>query len=255
MKPRVCILKTDGTNCDQETAHAFTLAGAAVETVLLNRLRLEKNLLHQFQILVIPGGFSYGDDIASGKILALEMMLFLHDQLREFLDQGNLIIGICNGFQVLVRAQLLPSCEQGKQEVTLVENDSGKFECRWVELAVEPTNCIFTRGISESIMLPVAHAEGKFFTPQESLEQLELNNLVVFRYAKEASATNEYPYNPNGSMDNIAGMCDSTGRILGMMPHPERFIYSYHHPLYRRETPEPVGLKIFSNAVEYAKQA
>ncbi len=254
MKPRVCILKTDGTNCDRETAHAFSLAGADVETILFNRLSSGKNLLKHYQILVIPGGFSYGDDIASGKILALEMMLFLQDQLDEFVQDGKLILGICNGFQALVRAQLLPGGTQEKQEATLRTNDSGKFECRWVELSVEESHCVFTQGMAQSICLPVAHAEGKFVTNDAMLETVEAKHQPVFRYAHNGEATDEYPFNPNGSLNNIAGVCDSTGRILGLMPHPERFIYSYQHPLYRRENVDPVGLTIFNNAVEYAKQ-
>lgn len=251
MKPRVCILKTDGTNCDYETAHAFALAGAEVKTVLLNQIRAKKELLNNFEILALPGGFSYGDDIASGKILALELMLLLQDQLREFIERGKLIIGICNGFQVLVRAQLLPHSASQKQEATLVGNDSGKFECRWVSLQVESNNCIFTRDIEGSIMLPVAHAEGKFFAEEKKLNQLEEEKLVVFRYAQNESATAQYPYNPNGSMHSIAGITDQTGQILGLMPHPERFVYSYQHPLHAREKIEPAGLVFFKNAVNY----
>jgi len=245
MKPRVCVLKTDGTNCDQETMHAFQLAGADPQLVLINQLRAQKDLLKQFQILAIPGGFSYGDDIASGKILAVELMQFLYDQLHEFVAQGKLIIGICNGFQVLVRAQLLPQLHTGNQEATLLDNNSGKFECRWSSLKVEPTQCVFTKDLTEEIMLPVAHAEGKFFAQQDMLDELESQGLVVFRYAQDGQQTDCYPYNPNGSVHNIAGICDTTGRILGMMPHPERFIYAYQHP----QKLEPLGLKLFKNAV------
>jgi phosphoribosylformylglycinamidine synthase subunit PurQ / glutaminase len=256
MKPRICILKTDGTNCDQETAHACVRAGGHGEIVLLNQLRAQKNLLSQFQVLVIPGGFSYGDDIASGKILALELMIFLYDQLNEFVEQGKLIIGICNGFQVLVRAQLLPQRNNHKQIATLLTNDSGKFECRWVSLNIEPTDCIFTQGLAgTTIMLPIAHAEGKFFAQEEDLNHLEAENLVVLRYGKNTSTIpDDHPYNPNGSVHDIAGICNPTGRVFGLMPHPERFIYSYQHPLRTREKNDPIGLTIFKNAIEYAQR-
>lgn len=255
MKPRVCILKTDGTNCDQETAHAFKLAGADVQTVLLNRLCRQKNMLNEFQILAIPGGFSYGDDIASGKILALELMTFLKDQLNEFIAQGKLIIGICNGFQVLVRAQMLPQSTAAEQQATLLSNDSGKFECRWVQLRIEKSSCIFTNGMhDQTIMLPVAHAEGRFFAPENNLTQMETEHRVVLRYADGDDATQQYPANPNGSLHAIAGVCDASGRIFGLMPHPERFVYCYQHPLRTSGLHEPMGLKIFSNAVAYAKK-
>ncbi len=255
MKPKVCVLKTDGINCDQETVHAFTIAGAEAEIVLLNQLRAQKNQLDKFQILVIPGGFSYGDDIASGKILALELMLFLQDQLQDFVDKGKLIIGICNGFQVLVRAQLLPQVSMQRQQATLLTNDSGKFECRWVSLRVEKSNCIFTQGLEDSsITLPVAHAEGKFFAETQELNQIESEHLVALRYTHDDKATQEYPYNPNGSLHSIAGVTDISGRVFGLMPHPERFIYAHQHPWRTRKQYEPVGLKIFANAVSYTKQ-
>ena len=255
MKPKVCVLKTDGINCDQETVHAFNVAGGHAEIVLLNQLRAQKNLLDKFQILVIPGGFSYGDDIASGKILALELMLFLQEQLQEFVDQRKLIIGICNGFQVLVRAQLLPQVSKKQQQATLLTNDSGKFECRWVNLKVEKSNCIFTQGLADSsITLPVAHAEGKFFAETQELNQIESKHLVALRYAHDDMAIEEYPYNPNGSLHGIAGVADSSGRVFGLMPHPERFIYDYQHPRRTKSDADPVGLKIFENAVSYAKQ-
>lgn len=255
MKPRVCILKTDGTNCDQETAHAFSLAGAEVQTVLLTELFEKKELLNKFQILAIPGGFSYGDDIASGTVFALELMVFLQDQLHEFIRKGKLIIGVCNGFQVLVRAKLLPAFAVAQQQATLITNDSGKFECRWVSLKVEQSNCVFTQGLADQqMMLPVAHVEGKFFAHKAELDQLEQNNLIALRYAYNDVATQEYPHNPNGSLRAIAGVCDISGRVFGLMPHPERFVYAHQYPQRTRQTVEPMGRTIFSNAVNYAKQ-
>ncbi len=255
MKPRVCILKTDGTNCDQETAHAFSLAGADTKTVLLNELIARKEMLNEFQILALPGGFSYGDDIASGKLFALELELFLKEQLHEFVAQKKLIIGICNGFQVLVRAKLLPHIESSRQYATLTTNDSGAFECRWVQLKVEKSNCVFTQGLeNKSIMLPVAHAEGKFYAQAADLEQIEAKQLVALRYADDTGNTQKYPANPNGSLHAIAGACDETGRVFGLMPHPERFVYEYQHPQRTRTLVEPFGRMIFSNAVNYAMQ-
>jgi phosphoribosylformylglycinamidine synthase len=245
MKPRIAVLKTDGTNCDQETIHAFNLAGADAQLVLLTQLKVQKDLLHRFDMLVIPGGFSYGDDIASGKVLALELQNILHDHLRQFIDAGKLIMGICNGFQVLVRTGLLPHFSE-QQEVTLTDNQSRKFECRWVPLIVEDSACVFTRGLSGEIALPVAHAEGNFFASPAMVAEIEAQNLVVLRYAHSA-----YPDNPNGSLHNIAGICDSSGRVFGLMPHPERFVYSYQHPLHTRQQMVPIGRKIFENAVAY----
>ena len=251
-KPRVCILKTDGTNCDVETAHAFELAGAESRTVLLTRLLKHPQLLNEFDILALPGGFSYGDDIASGTLFALELMQFLREELAGFVAQGKLIIGICNGFQVLVRAKLLPDLSAKSQQATLLTNDSGKYECRWTSLQVEQTNCVFTTGLAEKeMMLPVAHAEGKFFVQKQQLAQLEKRKQVVLRYIADHEATQTYPHNPNGSLHAIAGLCDTTGRVLGLMPHPERFIYSYQHPERTRKKVEPMGLKLFENAVRY----
>ncbi len=250
MKPRVCILKTDGTNCDNETVHSFEKVGADAQIVLLNQLRSGEKKLSSFEILVIPGGFSYGDDIASGKLFALELMNFLSDQLHDFIAQSKLIIGICNGFQVLVRAGLLPYPQKKEQHATLLHNNSGKFECRWISLIIEPSECIFMRGlVGKQIKIPVAHGEGKFFATQSVMDQLESDQLVVARYASpEGVATDHYPDNPNGSLHAIAGVCDSTGRIFGLMPHPERFIYEYQSPFQEQE---PAGITIFSNAISY----
>jgi phosphoribosylformylglycinamidine synthase len=251
MKPRVCILKTDGTNCDQETAHAFTIAGATVDTVLFKQLLDQKIALKNYQILVIPGGFSYGDDIASGKILALELMLFLQHEINNFIANDKLILGICNGFQVLARAQLLPYPESTSQTISLIQNDSAKFECRWVSLKIEPNHCVFTQNMPDEIMLPVAHAEGKFFALQHILDHIEKKQLVALRYAHDGHATDQFPFNPNGSLHNIAGVCDTTGRILGLMPHPERFVYPHQHPLTKRTSIQPAGKLFFENAVRY----
>lgn len=255
MKPRVCILRTDGTNCDAETFYAFEKAGGECALVHVNQLRNGAEKLSRYQILAIPGGFSYGDDVHSGKILSVELTSFLKEQLLEFVDQGKPVIGICNGFQVLVRTGLLPWGEPGSIRVTLMQNDSGRFECRWVNLRVEKTNCIFTRGMEGAIVqYQVAHGEGKFYTDEKTLQDMEQAGLVVFRYADPATGerTQTYPHNPNGSLHAIAGICDRSGRVLGLMPHPERFVETYHHPNWRRSyIAEPHGVPLFRNAVAY----
>lgn len=256
MKPQVCILRTDGTNCDTETLYAVEKAGARGRLVHINQLRSGSKNLLDYQLLVIPGGFTYGDDVHSGKILAVELSSFLKDQMLEFVSRGKLILGICNGFQVLVRTGLLPQGKPGDIAVTLINNDSGRFECRWVNMRVEESNCIFTRGMEGSVVsYQAAHGEGKFYTGKNTLEQLETSGQVVFRYCTAAGEpTSSYPANPNGSLNAIAGICDPTGRIMGLMPHPERFIEPYHHPNWRRQPMEPHGLAIFENAVAYARQ-
>lgn len=262
-KPKVCVLRTAGTNCDKETAFAFSEAGAEAEPIHINQLVAQERALHDFQILAFPGGFSYGDDIAAGKILANELRCKLALDLKKFIAEGKLILGICNGFQILVKAGLLPGNEELKQETSLIINDSGKFEDRWVYLKSAKASsgfsakCVWTRNLPEIIYLPVAHGEGKFITKEKSvLEGLRKNHQIVFQYCDEEGSLGDYPYNPNGSLDNIAGICDGTGRILGLMPHPERHIKFSQHPRWtgedRRKAGE--GFAIFKNGVEYAKE-
>lgn len=261
-QPKVLILRTAGTNCDAETDTAFRLAGAGTALVHIQNLISGKVNLIDYQILAIPGGFSYGDDIAAGILLAIEMKHKLTDTLNEFVADGKLVIGICNGFQVLVRTGLLPgmsssdsSTPEMTQRTTLAMNTSARFECRWVDLETQASPCVFTKGIKPRVYLPVAHAEGRFTAPADVLADLEANNQVVFRYADSA-----YPNNPNGSDADIAGICDATGRIFGLMPHPERFLTKWNHPRWTRLTEtqdttsaEGDGLAIFKNAVNYVK--
>lgn len=261
-KPGVCILRTAGTNCDKETYFAFLKAQGAPELVHINELINKQKLLEDYQILVIPGGFSYGDDLGAGKILANELKFKLIEDIVKFVREGKLILGICNGFQVLVKSGLLSVNTQLKQDISLIINDSGKFEDRWVYLKsqgpeTKNRKCVWTQGLPEIIYLPVAHGEGKFIAQdKQALDKLRKNQQVVFRYCDEKGNFSGYPRNPNGSEDNIAGICDETGRILGMMPHPERHIDIAQHPraseFSRRQ--EGDGLQIFRNGIEYIKK-
>ncbi len=262
MKPKVCVLRTAGTNCDQEAAFAFSKVGASVELVHVNTLIRQEDSLAEYQILAIPGGFSYGDDIAAGKILANELRHKLIDDLKRFVEAGKLIIGICNGFQILVKSGLLPGNKELKQDASLIINDSGKFEDRWVYLKSQATShkpqveCVWTQNLPEVIYLPVAHGEGKFLTQDKTvLERLKKNGQIAFQYCDEQGNLSGYPYNPNGSQDNIAGITDETGRIFGLMPHPERHIDIMQHPrwLKAKSNGEGGGLQIFRNGVEYAQ--
>jgi phosphoribosylformylglycinamidine synthase subunit PurQ / glutaminase len=256
IKPKVCILRSAGTNCDKETAAAFKLAGSDPELLHINSLVSRQRRLSDFHILALPGGFSYGDDIASGKIFANELRFKLADSLRQFIAEGKLIIGICNGFQILVKSGLLRSSPELKQDTSLIINDSGKFEARWVYL--KPAGkCVWTKDLKKIIYLPVAHGEGKFVTQDKSvLNRLNKNRQIVFQYCDAQGKLCGYPNNPNGSIENIAGITDETGRILGLMPHPERHLWSVQHPRNweLKSKHEGDGLQIFRNGVKYVKE-
>lgn len=257
--PKVLVLKADGTNRDEEMAYAFKVAGAQPQIVHVNDLRLKKEKLSSFQVLALPGGFAYGDDIVSGKILAIELISFFKEELEKFISRKDTaILGVCNGFQVLVRTSLLPFRKIGQMNVTLTNNDSGHFECRWVKVKVNEKNkSPFLLGLdNEIIWLPVAHGEGKFFASNETIKTIEQSNLVAFRYVDNSGKeTMVYPDNPNGSLNAIVGITDQTGRILGMMPHPECFIRKEQHPNWRRSKIEVDGLPLFKNIVEFVKKA
>jgi phosphoribosylformylglycinamidine synthase len=253
-KPRVCILKADGTNCEIETAHAFEMAGAEAEIVPMNLLRWRERRLADYDVLAAPGGFSYGDDVSSGKVMAVELMSFLADDMGEFAASGKPILGVCNGFQVLVRTGILPFGELGTMHATLATNESGRFECRWVDMALE-SDAEIVAGLPRLVQLPAAHAEGRFFADDDTMRRIEESGLVALRYVNgDGQPTQQYPDNPNGSLAAIAGITDPRGRVLGLMPHPERFVTRHQHPDRERRPQDlgPDGLTFFRRIVEIA---
>jgi phosphoribosylformylglycinamidine synthase len=251
--PRAIVLRAPGTNCDEETADAWQRAGADAEIWHINRLIASHAELDRFQIFTIPGGFSYGDDLGAGRILAARIGTVLGEALQRFRDRGGLILGICNGFQVLVRSGLLPGGALHSR-ATLAHNDSGRFEARWVRLLPQEGRSPFLPS-SEPIELPVAHGEGKFVMSDSTGANGHLpTSQIVLQYIDEqGKPTQAYPANPNGSAWAIAGICDTTGRVFGLMPHPERFVESWHHPRWFRRAPglgaRADGLRIFQGAV------
>ena len=265
-KPRSLVLSGNGINCELETAHANRLAGFDVEIVHMNTLMEGAKNIHDYDFLNLPGGFLDGDDLGAGKAQAVKWRYqqikdsenrFV-DELAKFASDGKLIIGICNGFQLLAKTGLLPGLKgcYGRQQVSLTFNDSGKFEDRWVFLRVNPfSSCIFTREI-DRIYLPVRHGEGKLVIEGEQSGGADLKEggHVVMQYCDEqGEITGAYPYNPNGSVMSVAGLCDPSGRIFGLMPHPEAFVHFTQHPRWTREKlpVEGDGLKIFRNAYDY----
>ncbi|HEV2972681.1 MAG TPA: phosphoribosylformylglycinamidine synthase subunit PurQ [Pirellulales bacterium] len=281
VQPRVLILRAPGTNCDGETAHAFSLSGGRTEVLHINRLLEQPSLCNQHQILCIPGGFSFGDDIASGRIFANLIRHHLADAMREFRAAGKLILGICNGFQVLINSGiLLEDDRRHGPPATLAWNRSGRFEDRWVQLKTDGSKCVFLAGI-DSMYLPIAHGEGRFAARSpDVLDDLDHAGQLVLRYTASdpsrvrqvradappqdpATSTTSvlkapqtlvpYPENPNGAERDVAGVCDPTGRIFGLMPHPERHVDPSQHPRWTRgeaRTPGD-GLRVFANAVAY----
>jgi phosphoribosylformylglycinamidine synthase len=257
VKPQALIITGFGINCDRETAWAFEAAGANADRVHLNDLIADPSLFDQYQIMAVPGGFSFGDDIASGRILANRLRYKLGDALHAFVDNGNLVIGICNGFQVLVKMGILPLFDgEFRQDVTLTHNDSARFEDRWTHLRKDPdTPCVWLKDIDQ-IELPIRHGEGKFIPRDDGvLARLRHKGQIALRYATSEGepAQGRYPTNPNGSTDDIAAICDPTGHIFGLMPHPEAYLHNTNHPQWTRQNlpTEGAGLKLFQNAVEH----
>ncbi len=276
---RVLILRTAGINCDQETAHAFEIAGADVEVLHVGVFVDGARSLDEFSVVVFPGGFSYGDDLGAGTVFANELRAYLLPRLHEFVASGRLVLGICNGFQVLVRLGLLPGWDDDDvKSLSLVVNESGKFEDRWVHLRAESTRCPFLSPASataaateanSTLRLPVAHREGRLAVrAPEVLERLENGGQVALRYvdahgAAQEAWSDDYPANPNGSVHGIAGITNPAGNVLGMMPHPERFVHALHDPHWTRrkalsgrgafDSSGGDGLRFFASAVTHAK--
>ncbi|EFH87733.1 phosphoribosylformylglycinamidine cyclo-ligase [Ktedonobacter racemifer] len=261
-KPRALVLRAPGINCDREMAYACRLVGFETELVHINQLLKNPESLLEYHFLALPGGFSYGDDLGAGTLLAKNLTIHLGDQLRRFVADGRLVLGVCNGFQVLVRAGLLPGVlvSDGAGDVaraSLTENALAQFECRWITLVTQPSNCVFTQGIDKPVEFPVAHGEGQFVYNGD-LSELHTSGQLPLVYATPAGRTGEmvqYPANPNGSMDNIAGACNAQGNVFGLMPHPERFVSALQHPQRRSLTGDiGDGLLIFQNAFNYAQK-
>ncbi|MEW6665535.1 MAG: phosphoribosylformylglycinamidine synthase subunit PurQ [Thermodesulfobacteriota bacterium] len=273
---KACVLTGFGLNCDYETDHSLRFAGAESHRIHINELIQAVRSgtgpsLQDYHILVFGGGFSWGDDHGAGVLLASKMRFNLGKEIERFIRDGKLILGICNGFQSLVNLGLLPGFDGRYRDrrVALTYNDSGNFIDTWVSLKVNPRSpCVFTRGMRR-IDLPVRHGEGKFYASSRDLDRLITSDQVVVQYADEkgGDARGQWPLNPNGSLMDIAGICDPTGRVFGLMPHPEAFHHYTNHPdwirrkeaLRRRgkqfDTTDGDGVRIFRNAVEYVRTA
>jgi len=264
------VLSGNGTNCEMEMAHGCKLGGSdEVDIVHISELIHGLRRLDSYHFLNLPGGFLDGDDLGGAKAGANRIKYArikntserLYDQLLKFIEEGKPILGICNGFQLMVKAGLLPGFDRDfeTQTVTVTYNDSGRFEDRWVHLKINPRSpCIFTKGM-ERVYLPVRHGEGKFIPRDEViLKGLHEDGLVVAQYSDEnfQQPTMTYPLNPNGSIDAIAGICDESGRLFGMMPHPEAYLYYTNHPRWTRERlpEEGEGVLFFRNAINYIRE-
>lgn len=255
-KVRVLTLRAPGTNCDEETLHAWRVAGAEPSLVRLDRFLHQPDMLREFQILTLPGGFSYGDDIAAGQVWAGALGGAIFDLILDWVERGGGVLGICNGFQVLVKSGLLPGRPWERRHVTVTHNRSGRFEARWVRLRGASDRCAFIPS-GEVLELPVEHGEGRVVVDSpRTLHQLEAQHHIALHYVDDCgNPTESFPANPNGSAGAAAGLCDVTGRILGLMPHPERFLDPTHSPSWTRTDPRrpPDGLRIFQNAVHHWK--
>ncbi len=262
--PNVCILRAPGTNCDHETGLAFDRAGGRSQRVHIHELLAHPDRLQAFQVLCIPGGFSYGDDLGAGVVFASELRRSLNEALQQFLARDTLVLGICNGFQTLLKTGLLPAGAAGLEAgaartSTLTWNANGKYTALWTRLNVAKSKCVFLENLTE-LELPIAHAEGRFLAEPSVVAELLENGQAVLRYTGStsngdvpAAAVLDYPANPNGSFGNIAGLTDPTGRILGLMPHPERYVRDTQHPQWtrRERRPHGDGFAIFTNAINY----
>lgn len=260
MPARVLILHAQGSNRDLDAAHAFELAGAQPEIVPLNELRAGSTRWSDYQLLCLPGGFAYADALGAGKLFALDLNVYFADQVKAFVEAGKPVIAMCNGFQALVKSGILPDGRRnaGAAASTLTFNAAGHFECRWITLTPKSQTCLWTRGLTEQIYCPVAHGEGNYTVIDESLvADLQAQDQIALVYANPdgSSANGVYPNNPNGSIADIAGVCNPEGNVLGLMPHPENHILPYQHPRWTRGESGQLGLKLFENGVKYAHAA
>jgi phosphoribosylformylglycinamidine synthase len=253
LKPRALVPQARGSNRDLDVMDALGLAGADPVGVPLNDLRARKADWRAFQMLILPGGFSYADALGAGRLLALDLNSFFADEINTFVMSGKLVLGICNGFQALIKSGILPGNHASHRRSTLTFNASGHFECRWVTLAAVSQTCLWTRGLEERISCPVAHGEGNFQTSDATvLADLTANNQValVYTHVNGTPAGGKYPLNPNGSLQDIAGICNPQGNVLGLMPHPENHIHPNQLPQWSRGVRGQSGLGLFINGVK-----
>ena len=258
MKPNALILHATGTNRDLDVAQALELAGANPIIYHLNQLRMDKINWEKFQILVIPGGFSYADALGAGKLFGFDLNKYFSEEVANFVKSGKPVIGICNGFQALIKSGVLlpPNSLIRTPSATLTFNDSGNFECRWVTLKPESKKCLWTKGLDELIDCPVAHGEGKFITSSQEILQLLVDNdqiALVYTKPNGEKAQGKFPENPNGSILDIAGICNFQGNVLGLMPHPENHIFSYQHPNWTLKNHNHLGINLFKNGVKHCQ--
>ena len=257
-KANAAVVYGYGINCDYETEYALRAAGARARRVHVSEIIEAPKMLQDFNLLALPGGFCYGDDLGSGKVLGNKIKMRLKEPMQEFVAAGKLVVGMCNGFQMMVKMGLLPY-EDFSQKITLTSNASGKFEDRWVYLKInQKSPCVFTKDMG-GLMLPVRHGEGNFITDQATLKDISARNMVVMQYVNEHDELAGYPYNPNGSMMNIAGLCNERGTVFGLMPHPEAYNVMANNPFWpgakgRIKDWKGSGIKVFENAVAYLEQ-
>lgn len=265
IKPKVLVITGYGINCEEEIAYSFNTTGGEAEVIHINDLIENPKKLDNTQILAFPGGFSYGDDTGSGNAMANKIRNNIFEELLKFIQRDTLTIGICNGFQIITNLGLVPATDgnYGKTEAVLMHNKQARYECRWIHIKNTSKKCVWTQNI-DLLHVPIAHGEGNFYTPEETFQKLKQNDQIVFRYTNpDGSAANGlFPSNPNGAMDDIAAICDESGRIMGMMPHPERF-NSFYNEYDWPEKKEKLlrnnqqidttgeGLIIFKNGINY----
>jgi phosphoribosylformylglycinamidine synthase I len=252
---QVLILQATGTNREPDTAWAVERAGGQPVILHVNQLRQHPARLHEFQWLILPGGFSYGDALGAGRLLASDLRWLFQEELARFVATGKPVMGICNGFQALVKSGWLPGPPAARAGVTLTRNESNRFECRWVWLEPDPSSrCVFVRGLAERIYCPVAHGEGRFIPrDQAELARLRAGKQIAVTYVTPDGGVADYPDNPNGSVAGIAGICNEQGNVFGLMPHPEDHVVPWQHPRWGREQ-GGLGLPLFAQGIRYAAE-